>query len=855
MDPTRWQRIQEIFDHALEIAAGDRTAFVRDAAGGDTDLADRVHALLAADAGATFLDADVGRVAHAVLHDEPSRLCGVGMSVGPYRLKAPLGEGGTGVVYLATRDDIGQDVALKVLRDAWVSEQRRDRFLREQRTLAKLNHPAIAGILDAGVLAGGTPWFAMELVHGLPLDEYCRQHVTDVVHLARLFRTIGAAVQHAHERLVVHRDLKPSNIVVTNEGQPTLLDFGIARQLEQAGAGGGHTGPLRILTPGYASPEELRGESPGVQADVYSLGVVFRDLLKMIAGKDSTSTRWLGRRAHYFDRAARRDLELICDTATQVDTARRYPTADAFVRDLDAWLAGRPLAARPASTAYRLRRFVSRNRRGIAAALAALAIAASVVFAYGQRLAAARAATDAEAARSERLLRFMLDLFSGGEQDGAAPADLRVVSLLDRGERQAEQLQADRHAQGELFHTLGRVSLDLGELERADRLLSAALAARRTRNDQPAEVVRSLVALCDVRIAQDRLDDAEKLAADALALAVQTMDRRDVTRLEALTAVGRVREEKGEYATAAAAVEEAVAEYGSKTENERALATAIGELSNIYFYIGDMARSDEAARRALEITRRVLGPRHPDVGHLSINLGAIASTRARIPEAERYFREALDVFRTWYGEDHPETAAARTNVAQALSRQTRYDEAAPLLDKALATQRRVYGAIHPRAAFVENEIGLLALLQKDLPRAEEAFTRAVDGYRSTSGTRFQEGVSLVNLATVYLNMNDARRAEPPLVRALEIYAESLPPDHLRVGIARGRLGRALLRQGRIAEAHPMLVEAESILSKQTDPSWLKTVREDLATLPAAQTTRDSPATRERRTVATRTLAK
>ena len=416
MDRDRWRQLEDTFHAALELPIAERSAFIDRVSTDDQDLGQRLREMVEADARTAWLDGDVATVAREVLTDSDGGAAGT--VIGPYSVKAVLGEGGSGIVYLAAREDIGHDVAIKVLRDAWVSSHRRARFVSEQRTLAKLNHPAIAHILDAGVLEGGTPWFALELIDGMRFDEYCRQRIKTMMPLVRLFRVICAAVQHAHERLIVHRDLKPSNILITADGQPKLIDFGIARQIEQLAVMGGHTGPLRMLTPAYASPEELRGEAPGVAGDVFSLGRILAeqlaDLTDRPASRPSWGTRWRDR----LGRSMARDLRLICDTAAHADPDRRYRTVEALIRDLDAVAAGRPITARPATFGYRARKFVVRNRSQIAALALAIAVIAGIAATSAGRIVAARAATAAEAARSERLLRFMLGLFDGGDRGG-----------------------------------------------------------------------------------------------------------------------------------------------------------------------------------------------------------------------------------------------------------------------------------------------------------------------------------------------------------------------------------------------------------------------------------------------------
>lgn len=829
MDGDRWHRIQDIFHAALERPQADRAAFVAAACSGDGPLEQRVRAMLDADAQDAFLDADVASVAGGVLTPSGGG-AGPSAAIGPYRIKAILGEGGSGVVYLAAREDIGHDVAIKVLRDAWVSSLRRNRFLAEQRTLAKLNHPAIARILDAGILAGGTPWFALELIDGLRLDEYCRRHVTDLPALIRLFRIICDAVQHAHERLIVHRDLKPTNILVTASGQPKLLDFGIARQIEELG-NGGSTGPLRVLTPGYASPEELRGEPPGVRGDVFSLGRILGDQLTELESRARPATAWASRWSDGFNRAAVRDARLVCDTASHPDPEARYPTVDALARDLEAVLDGRPIEARPATYRYRARKFLGRNRGRIAAAAIVLLVISGLTAAYARRLAVEQATTAVHAARSDRLLRFVLGLFEGGDRGGAPPADMRVVSLLERGVREAQSLDDDPDAQAEMFLTLGRVFQELGDLDRADTLLTNALEHRLARpDDPPADIVSSLVAMSELRLDQSRLDEAERLADDALARAAGTLGPTDPARLSALLVLGRVQRDKGEYEAATITLRDALGGQESATATGLHAADTLNALSQTRFYVGDFDGAETFANQAIAQVRIIRGVNHPDAAHIQLTLGAIATARGDHVEAERVTREALDKFVDWFGEDHPESASAMTTLGQSLAAQKRFDEGLTLLQKALDVQSSTFGRQHPRTAYVYNAMGLMAFQANDFDRAASAFERAADAYGASAGTHYQQGVSLANLGSVHLAQGDNPRAEDLFRRALAIYAAVLPADHVNVGIAQAKLGRALLRQRRAAEAEAILQQAEQLLSRQPTPSstWLNSAREDLA---------------------------
>src|SRR5271163_790641 len=280
MDSTRWQRVQSLFHEAADMPAPQQRVFLETQCGGDGALVSEVLILLEEDArGGSLLDGDVAEVASQILNGSPAASLPF-KEFGPYRIKQALGEGGMGVVYLAEREDLGNEVAIKILRDAWVSPARRERFNAEQRTLAQLNHPSIARLYDADTSPDGTPFFVMEYVEGIPLTDYCRTKKCTIPERLRLFRAVCEAVLYAHRHAVIHRDLKPSNILVKSDGTVRLLDFGIAKQLQDLHAPADHTRTsARLMTPAYAAPEQIRMEQAGVQTDVYSLGVILYELL------------------------------------------------------------------------------------------------------------------------------------------------------------------------------------------------------------------------------------------------------------------------------------------------------------------------------------------------------------------------------------------------------------------------------------------------------------------------------------------------------------------------------------------------------------------------------------------------
>ena len=858
MDSTRWDQIQDLFHRAADLPPSQQTSFLNQACGDDRALAAEVLTLLEEDArGASILDRDMAEVAQQMFGG-PAAASPAVKELGPYRILKLLGEGGMGVVYLAERDDLGNQVAIKILRDAWLSPARRERFTSEQRTLAQLNHPYIARLYDADTLPDGTPWFVMEYIEGVPLTEYCRKHACSIERRLQLFRAVCEAVQYAHQHAVIHRDLKPSNILVKEDSAVKLLDFGIAKQVESLDVPVDQTlTGLRFMTPAYAAPEQIRGERVGIHTDVYSLGVILYELLAgrlpfdlsnltpgeaatvLVTHEPAKPSAAAGRPLPIEDappllsasKTAWADLDVLCLTAMHKDSQRRYRSVEALIRDIDHYLNAEPLEARPDSLRYRVQKFVRRNRRAVVAASLVFTLVVGMVVFFTVRLARARNAALEEAARTQRVQRFMTNLFQGGDEAAGPADDLRVVTLLDRGVIEAQSLNGTPKVQAELYQTLGDIYDKLGKLDRADSLLSQALEQRKSLfGADSAETAETLLALGRLRSDQARLDEAEQLVRQGLEMTKRHFPPDHPAVGKATAALGTILENRGQYDQAIRILDEA-ALLQSTPGAEADLGSTLSELANSHFYAGHFDLSDAINRRVLAMDRRIYGERHPQVANDLINLGAIQYEEAHFTEAEKYQRQALDITEGFYGKNHPETASAMTLLARTLVNEKRVDEAADLLQGALAIQEQVYGKVHPRVASALNELGRIAQQQGKWNEAEQDFRRMADIYRQIyAGKHYYIGIALSNLAGVYVDEKQYPGGENLFREALKMYAETLPPDHQLVGIARVRLGRALLLQHRYADAETESRGGYEILSKQTTPpvQWLNRTRADLA---------------------------
>jgi serine/threonine protein kinase/tetratricopeptide (TPR) repeat protein len=859
MDSTRWQKVQSLFHEAADLPASEQRVFLETQCGGDAGLVSEVLILLEEDArGGSLLDGDVAEVASQIFNDSSSGSLPF-KEFGPYRIKKALGEGGMGVVYLAEREDLGNEVAIKILRDAWVSPARRERFSAEQRTLAQLNHPSIARLYDADTSPDGTPFFVMEYVEGVPLTDFCKTQKCSIPERLRLFRGVCEAVLYAHQHAVIHRDLKPSNILVKGDGSIRLLDFGIAKHLENLGELVDQTiTGLRMMTPAYAAPEQIRGEQVGIQSDVYSLGVVLYELLagrlpfdltkctpsqaekilteqeaekpSDVAGKAAATAETNGR-GLMATRTAWADLDVLCLTAMHKDPQRRYQSVEALIRDVNHYLDGEPLEARADTWHYTLDKFVRRHWQLVSAAAAVFALLVGLVIFYTVRLTKARNAAVMQAARTQRIQRFMLNLFQGGDPAAGPADDLRVVTLLDRGVQEARSLDAEPAVQAELYETLGGIYQKLGKLEQADSLMESALAKREALyGPDSVETAKGLLALGSLRDAEARYGDAERLIRQALDRDRRHLPANDPAVAKAMLALGGVLEDRGAYDQSIAILEQTVQLYSSPSSEPVELADSLYELANAHFYAGHYEKSKEINERALEMYKQIYGERHPRVAEILINLGAIQLDTGHYAAAEQYDRQALDIVQAWYGKDNPETATDLTILARSLVYQKRYAEASDLLQQSLAIKERTFGKVHPSVASTLNELGSVALNQGKYDAAEQYFTRMADIYRTEYGEQhYLYATALSNLASVYTAQQQWARAEKLYRQAIPIYVESQSPTHINTGIARIKLGRTLLRQQRYADAETETHAGYDILRTQMDPkvSWLVNARKDL----------------------------
>jgi len=852
MNTERWQRLQSIFLDAIDRPEAGRMAFVEEACGGDNDLKAEVLAMIEKDGSSSSI-IDQGWAAMPLGGADADQAALLSQSFEPYELKQSLGEGGMGVVYLAEHVENKKLVAIKILTDANWSPARMERFAAEQRILAQLEHPCIAQLHHADVLPDGTPWFAMEYIGGKPngedsgakalsIDAYCRERKYAVADRLKLFRSVCEAVQHAHGLRIVHRDLKPSNILVTPDGKPKLLDFGIAKALDELDGGTTLTVPgLRIMTLAYASPEQVRGLPAVLSMDIYALGVI---LYELIAGRhpfdfshcttkeveekivnENPPKPSIAARAVIDAPAASRsqwsDLDALCLKAMHKESVRRYITVEALIRDIDQYLAGKPLDARPDSLGYRTSKFVKRNLKSVIAGGVAVLVIAGIVVGYSVRLARARDAAVEEAARTQRLDNFLLDLLQNGDSEIGPSENMPVKDMVNRGVKETGALDHDPAIQADLYETFGDVYSSWGKAEQAKPLLDLALERRKSfYGADSKQVAESLLHLGMWHAGQDQMADAERLIREALTIQHRRLPADDPATARTLTALGLVLERRGDQNQAINVLNQAIAIQTKKAESNTDLSASLTLLANAHYYLGHYDTANSLNLKVLDLDKQLHGARHPDIADDLINLGNIQFDRQHYAEAENYFRQALDITQSWYGKAHPSTADNANYLAKALVAEGKLNEAETLLQGSLTTLNAA-GGDTPRVsmAMALNQLGTIAQRRSNWPEAEADFKKSAQIYETVYGKDHSSTIgALASLADVYLDEKRYAEAERELRDVIPRFGRSPSADPLRLGAAHVALGEALGFEKHYKDAEAEILAGYDMILKQAGPS-------------------------------------
>lgn len=777
LTPEKWQQVKALFEAALEREPRERGAFLDRAANGDDELLNEVASLLDFDGrAAAFIEAPAAVAVPELFADtqiEPIE----GRRIGPYEILKEIGHGGMGAVYLAERADeqYEKKVAIKLVKQGFDNAFIVQRFLGERQILANLDHPNIARLLDGGATRDGSPYLVMEFVDGSPISQYCDSHQLSIAERLKLFRTVCAAVAHAHRNLVIHRDLKPSNVLVTEEGILKLLDFGIAKifSAEESAQRSDQTATaLRLMTPGYASPEQVRGENIATSSDIYSLGVLLYKLLtghhpyrfaknlpqeieRVVCEQDPERPSTVVSRTeegpstngstavtitpdavstnrHTQPEKLRRllhgDLDNIVLMAMRKEATRRYSSVDRFSEDIRRHLEGLPVSARADTLAYRSSKFVQRHRAGVAAAALVLfvMIAGTVATAWQARVARR------ERDKAQRVSTFLQDMLGAAAPD-IRGVDIKVTDVLGEASRRAKAELADQpEAMADVLLTLGRTYISLQMYSSAESDLRAALGASLKANGQMHPTT----------------------------------------------------------------------------------ATSMTWLGLALAYQNQVAEGEQISRRAVELQRKLHPEGHEDLGVALYSLGTNLITLGEAKAAEPLLQEAVVMIRKHLGEKHGYHLAALGMLGWEREGAGDLDGAESLYRQAIAVGHGVEYRYRIFLAQALSYLGVLLINKKNYSEAESVLHESEAIYREQSGdSNASIGVVKLSLGRMYFFQGNYAKAEVEFQQALDLLRKYFPREHPFTITSAAGLGLALTRAGKPVEGELFLREALEIRKK------------------------------------------
>lgn len=809
MNADRWQTIKRIFQSVLDVPEADRAAALDRLAEDDDELRAEVESLLANHQTDSFIEPPNSiRVAAAMENAESKSR--VGRMVGAYRLVRVLDAGGMGHVYLAERADgqFEKQVAVKVIRRSVDTPELRQRFQNEQRALAGLDHPNIAKLLDGGVTGDGLSYLVMEYVSGRPIDIYCDENRLDLHQRLTLFRTVCAAVHFAHQRLIVHRDLKPGNIFVTENGTPMLLDFGIAKLIDDEDADSAQTAPatMSFMTPQYASPEQIRGQRITTSTDVYSLGVILFELLtgqkpyrvqssaphelatiiceqppvrpstavrttttrRRSQKTDGTQTiRAMGSDAVRLRRRLAGDLDNIVLMALRKEPGRRYGSVEQFSEDIRRYLDGLPIIARKDTFTYRTAKFVRRNRPAVIAAAVVVMSFVGGIIGTSVALVRVRDAKDKTQLMNEYLQQMLAE--ANVSETGR---DMTLREVLDRAaDRVGVDFASHPEIEAAVRETIGNAYVSLRHANKAIEQLERSLALRRDVFGEPSiEVARSLHLLSNAQLIAGDYKTAEDTSAKGIDMRRKLLGADDMETARMLSDLAVIVKERGDY-----------------------------------------DHAEQLYRKALALTERFATGPDVDVASNLNNLAVLLKLEGRLDEADQLYQRAYEINREIFGDEHYITINAMSNLATLRLAQGRSRDARELFEKTLALYRKTISPDHPRVAIAANNFAFLLMSLGEYDQAESLYRESLEVNRKVFGEdHARTGTSLHNLARLLGIKGEFAEAERLCREGLKIREVSLGADHPVVATSHDGLGNILLDEGKLAEAAEQIESAMRI---------------------------------------------
>ncbi len=744
---------------------------------------------------------------------------------GAFRIEKLLACGGMGQVYLAARDDdLELKAAVKTL-SRWAPRSK-ELFLKEARILSGLRHPHIAQLLDAGQRENGQPWFAMQFVEGETMARWMTREDIGLRQRLAIFLKVCTTLDYAHRQMIIHRDLKPGNIMINPEGEPILLDFGVATVLEPTS---GQQRTLthiaeRLLTPEYASPEQLRGERLSAASDVYSLGVVlyqllcgerpyqtgelgYLDLVQQVQAAPITAPGAAGKGR--FAKQLRGDLDTIMLKTLEKEPQRRYPTVAALAEDLNHYLGGRPIKARPAGGFYRMRKFMTRHPLPVCVtAVSLIFVAAFSVYAgfQNEQLRRERDLAHRRQQTAEAVTHFLVTMFEQVDPDVTPGDQLKVVDMMAIGREQLAGLDEAPETQRHLQTTMGRVYRALGDYDTSANLLEAAASG-----DSEGDIL--------LELARTRFQQGEYEKASALLEQLEELGPTSVQQVRLLHERGRVETARGHYLKAEDNFQAAMVRRRLLAREDQF--RLLGDVADLERVLGRYEAAQAALETLLTEQQETYGAVHSQIANTQLALGKLYLVKAQHAPAQGCFAEAERLVRRIFGDTHPHLLNCWLEQGNLALVKAEYGETEPLIERGLALATAQVGREHPLRFKFLDLAARLAWVQNDMVKAESLFRDVLAQRTKRYGEQHPEiASSYENIATLLWEKGDLARAEALFRQCLQLRAATLGTDHPEVASTYNNLALVVEDLGRLEEAQQLYEQALSMRRRHLGPDNL-----------------------------------
>ena len=831
MSSDRRKKVRELFDAARRLPAGERAAYLDQQCGDDVGLRAELRLLLEAhDEAPDFLSRPALGEEFQVGSPQP-----VPEQIGKYRILSVLGEGGMGTVYEAEQESPRRKVALKVVALGLRSPRVLQRFHLEAELLARLQHPGIAQIFEAGTFTEGEierPYIAMELIDGVPLTTYVENNDLSVRQRLELMAEICDAVHHAHQKSVIHRDLKPTNILVDSGGSPKILDFGIATATDsdlQLTTAGTELGQVLGTLP-YMSPEQVQGKLSDVdtRSDIYALGVI---CYRLLAGRLPLDLRDIAlaeaarviaeqdpERLSDYDRTFRGDVETIVGKALEKERTRRYQSASDMGADIQRYLNDEAITARPAGTWYQFKKFARRNKGLVAGVAAAILVLVAGIIGMGitlQRAVKAEAVARTEADKAGAISQFFQDLLSSVDPEYGPGKETTVRQMLDSA---AEELEGSFEEQPEvravLHDTIGLTYRNIGNLEGAQEHLEKALEILEADPQADAgTTVSTMNHVAGLYWKTDRLEEAESILREALDISMRQFGALDDQTLELQNNLGILLRLTGRLVDAEALARSVLEARLEKFDDdtEPSLLTSMSNLASLLENQGKFDEAQPLYEHALEARRNSLGDKHPVTLASVHNMATFYGARREYDTSEQLAREAVAGYTEIYDRDHPDTLKALEVLVYALAKQERLAEAGPLARDLLARCTEVLGTDHRDTLGAKETLAMVLYDGEQYVEAETLSREVVAFFDERLGEDHPRSLAArYNLAKALFSQGEMGEATAIFRKITKQADEVLPAGHRYRETFRAKLGQCLGEAGKFEEAETVMLEAVEI---------------------------------------------